>query len=461
MNAHASSTPLNDSTETNALHQVFGEHAARVSVSGTKAFYGHALGASGAVEAAIASLSIARGWAPPTLNLVKPGEGCDLDYVDGDGRDQDIRTVLSQLLRLRRDQRIAGAASASRARGRPRMTAWLQTMPPELFLLPPLALAAGVDLYLTLLVLGAAPALGLWEAMPGALGDLDSLGVLLMVGTFYVLELLAEGWPSAALFWNAFHAIIRPLAGVLLALLLLDGQPLEIALPGALVAGALASAAHAARTGGGVLMWLDPSRHPSRILIALLEDVSVMGMIVLILDHPRVALGLAFAVVLLSLRLAGSQVRAFGFAVRLVWARAWRQLGQPRWDDPEQFPRWVRHALEGDIMAPGGGLRGSPAGAHRLPGAPRFADGWVVVRGDTPLFVWPRRRGAGRVDLGTLRATGVSESAFFRRVELLGSGGPAGLYFGLDGPVPGSLRAEFQTPRTFDDRSRNPLSRVG
>lgn len=337
---------------------------------------------------------------------------------------------------------------------------WFHTAPPELLVLPPLALAAGVDLYLTLLVLGAAPALGLWDHLPGALGDLDSLGVLLMVGTFYVLELLAEAWPSAALFWNTFHAIIRPLAGALLSLLLLDGQPLDIVVPGAIVAGALSSAAHAARTGGGVLMWLDSSRHPSRILIALLEDVSVMGVIVLMLDRPRLALAAALVVILLSLRLAGSQVRAFGFAVRLVWARAWRQLDQPRWDDPEDFPRWVRVALAGDVMAPGGGLRGSPAGAHRLPGAPRFADGWVVVRGDTPLFVWPRRRGAGRVDLGTLRTTGVSESAFFRRVELLG-GGPASLYFGLDGPVPESLRAEFQPSRAADDRSRNPLSRVG
>lgn len=95
VNAHASSTPLNDATESAAIRQVLGEHADRVSVSGTKAFYGHALGASGAVEAAIASLSIVHGWAPPTLNLDSPGEGCDLDYVGAGGRDQAIRTVLS------------------------------------------------------------------------------------------------------------------------------------------------------------------------------------------------------------------------------------------------------------------------------------------------------------------------------------------------------------------------------
>lgn len=320
----------------------------------------------------------------------------------------------------------------------------LQGIPPELLVLPPLALAAGVDLYLTLLFLGAAPATGWWESLPGALGDLNSPGVLVMVGTFYLLELAAEGWPAAALFWNAFHAIIRPLAGALLALLLLDGQPLTVVVPGAALAGVLASASHAARTGGGVLFWLDSARHPSRVLVALLEDVAVLGLVVLVLDLPLWALAAAGAVVVAGSRVAGSQVRAFAFAVRLVWARAWQTLGQPRWDDPETFPRWVRDALEGDVMAPGGGLRGCPAGGHRLPGAPRFATGWVVVRGNTPLFVYPRRSGPGRVDLGTLQAHEVSQSAFFRRVAMSSGGSPANLYVGLDGPGTESLRAEFQ-----------------
>jgi len=95
VNAHASSTPLNDSVESLAIRQVLGEHASHASVSGTKPFYGHALGASGAIEAAVACLSIRDGWAPPTLNLEEPGEGCDLDYVSGRGRSQAITTVLS------------------------------------------------------------------------------------------------------------------------------------------------------------------------------------------------------------------------------------------------------------------------------------------------------------------------------------------------------------------------------
>ena len=81
VNAHGSSTPLNDSTETLALKRAFGAHARRLAVSGTKGYYGHPLGASGAIEAAITALALARGWLPPTLNLVRPDPACDLDYL--------------------------------------------------------------------------------------------------------------------------------------------------------------------------------------------------------------------------------------------------------------------------------------------------------------------------------------------------------------------------------------------
>jgi 3-oxoacyl-[acyl-carrier-protein] synthase II len=87
VNAHGSSTPLNDSTETLALKTVFGEHAYRLKVSGTKGYYGHALGASGAIEAAICALALERDWLPPTLNLTSPDPACDLDYLATGGRD--------------------------------------------------------------------------------------------------------------------------------------------------------------------------------------------------------------------------------------------------------------------------------------------------------------------------------------------------------------------------------------
>jgi 3-oxoacyl-[acyl-carrier-protein] synthase II len=83
---HGSSTPLNDTTESRALKEVFGERAYQIPISATKPYYAHALGASGAIEAAICSLAIQHGWIPPTLNFEEGDEGCDLDYVTGGGR---------------------------------------------------------------------------------------------------------------------------------------------------------------------------------------------------------------------------------------------------------------------------------------------------------------------------------------------------------------------------------------
>jgi 3-oxoacyl-[acyl-carrier-protein] synthase II len=95
VNAHGSSTPLNDPTETLAVKQTFGDHAPKLQVSSTKAYYGHALGASGAIEAAITALALERKWLPPTLNLDAPDAGCDLDYISKVGREVDVEYALS------------------------------------------------------------------------------------------------------------------------------------------------------------------------------------------------------------------------------------------------------------------------------------------------------------------------------------------------------------------------------
>jgi 3-oxoacyl-[acyl-carrier-protein] synthase II len=72
VNAHASSTPIGDVAEARAIRLALGDRAGTVAVSGTKAYYGHPLGASGAIEAAIGALTIRDGWAPPTVNLDEP-----------------------------------------------------------------------------------------------------------------------------------------------------------------------------------------------------------------------------------------------------------------------------------------------------------------------------------------------------------------------------------------------------
>ena len=95
VNAHASSTPLNDRTETLALKEALGEHARRVPVSGTKGLHAHALGATGAIEAAICALAIERRYLPGTANLECPDDACDLTYLRGVGEERAVDYVLS------------------------------------------------------------------------------------------------------------------------------------------------------------------------------------------------------------------------------------------------------------------------------------------------------------------------------------------------------------------------------
>ncbi|GAC1492104.1 MAG: beta-ketoacyl-ACP synthase II [Gemmatimonadaceae bacterium] len=95
VNTHGSSTPLNDSTETMAIKQVLGDRAYTVPMSGTKGYYGHALGASGAIETAICALALEREWLPPTVNLQVADKACDLNFLPGTGRKERVEHMLT------------------------------------------------------------------------------------------------------------------------------------------------------------------------------------------------------------------------------------------------------------------------------------------------------------------------------------------------------------------------------
>jgi 3-oxoacyl-[acyl-carrier-protein] synthase II len=95
INAHGTSTPLNDAIETRAIRQVFGEYAYRVPVSSTKSMIGHLLGAAGAVEAVASIKSLETGMLHPTVNNESPDPDCDLDYVPNHSRETHPRTALS------------------------------------------------------------------------------------------------------------------------------------------------------------------------------------------------------------------------------------------------------------------------------------------------------------------------------------------------------------------------------
>ena len=98
INAHGTSTPLNDASETAAIHTVFGPHAQKLMVSSTKSMTGHLLGAAGAVEAIFTALALQEGFVPPTIGYQVPDPACDLDIVPNEGRAAALKLALSNSL---------------------------------------------------------------------------------------------------------------------------------------------------------------------------------------------------------------------------------------------------------------------------------------------------------------------------------------------------------------------------
>jgi 3-oxoacyl-[acyl-carrier-protein] synthase II len=95
INAHGTSTPVNDATETYAIKKLFGEHAYNIPVSSTKSVMGHAMGGAGAIEAIISARAVYEGILPPTWNYETPDPACDLDYVPNQPRPADLQIILS------------------------------------------------------------------------------------------------------------------------------------------------------------------------------------------------------------------------------------------------------------------------------------------------------------------------------------------------------------------------------
>jgi 3-oxoacyl-[acyl-carrier-protein] synthase II len=95
INAHGSSTPLNDKIETKVIKEVFGEHAYEIPVSSIKSMIGHCLGAAGSIEIVASVLTIRNQFIPPTINYEFPDPECDLDYVPNQGRKASVKTILT------------------------------------------------------------------------------------------------------------------------------------------------------------------------------------------------------------------------------------------------------------------------------------------------------------------------------------------------------------------------------
>jgi hypothetical protein len=318
----------------------------------------------------------------------------------------------------------------------------------QILSLLPLSMAAGLDLYLTLAILGIGQAGGWWDpAPPGALADLAALPVLFVAVTLYCIEFLAERLPWTSLVWNAFHAAIRPISGALLALLLLNGQPGAIVLLGGLAGGIVAGLVHGMRCGATVLSRVGPRRYASPLLISLAEDVVTFGLVALTLDAPLWATMVAAVALAASVRWMSSLLRAFAYTVRIAAGGMARPDVRGRWMGPDEFPPWLRTALGGVDQDAGGALqRGTAVGAGNVPGLPPFVVGWLVVHSGTPSLVVKRGPLSTEVPLDGFGRPRPADPPLFRRFDLASEGRQMFLLSGPDGPGTDSVISAFPGP---------------
>ena len=311
----------------------------------------------------------------------------------------------------------------------------------------PLAFAAGLDLYLTLLLLGVAAQAG-WGVLPGNLADLGATPLLAMSVGFYLVELAAERPGPVSLFWNSAHAPIRMLGAALLLVMAVPDAPGLLHLVGGILAALVAGVAHGGRFGTRQLLRLAAARPPSFAWVSLAEDGLVLALGALTLAFPTVGAAATLGLLLLILTVGRPALRASFFGLRLAWGVWASMLSDRRWRTPADFPGWVRRAGGGDGLAPGGILRGSPAAGWRIPSGGPFQTGWIVITGVGPFFLYRGFTGVRTASLTGARVRRVVGRAVFQRVELEDSDGhPFSLLLARDGPAADILRGEFRSQR--------------
>ena len=318
----------------------------------------------------------------------------------------------------------------------------LAAIEPLLPLLP-LALAAGLDLYLTLLLLGASALLGWATVTPEPLTDLGSPAVVAVSCLFYAVEVVTSRLPWAATVWNVLNALVRIVgAGTLV---LLAARPSDPIVAGTAVLGAslLAGAVHVARTGWWFELDLRGAPGRTRILTIGAEDIVVAALLPLILHRPSARVILAVLVLAVGILGARRHLSAGTFAHRLVLTWLPAMMARGRWLDASSLPQWA-HSTAGAAGPGDHAVRCTRVAAwgSAVPGT--FRRGWLVVGLSGPVLVIRRGRRGVAVALTPSRVSGVRTDPLHARVDLdLGDGRHCGLAVPRGGPSPAALHQLF------------------
>lgn len=306
-------------------------------------------------------------------------------------------------------------------------------VPPPFFLLLPLAGAAGLDLYLTLL---AVIGLGLSGS-----GFMDAAGLSFSTGApaimglaaLYLLEAFADLRASLALGWHALQLLIRPAGAGLLALHLLQGEPPAVLLAGVLMAGIVGAFSHVLLFGQAILIRLAPNPRLTPGKLILLSDLLAIALLTSAVFIPDWAPLGTILLLLLGLILGRDHHGAVRFGLALLADKFWGIVSPTRWLEVGRFPPWVRSTLPPE---PVNTIRGAPGATWGLAHPGGFRNGWVIKRNDELFFAFRRGRTVRTLPLtGTREGTEVGPLA--RIIRFSSPEGPQSALFlqvGLNAP---------------------------
>jgi len=306
-----------------------------------------------------------------------------------------------------------------------------------------LAVAVGLDPYLTLLLLAVAPLAG-WLPPEGLQWLADPSVVAVAAGLFTAEFLIERARPLAA-YWHLLQAVARPVTAALLAHLLVseaNAEPLVQALA-PVTAAAVALLVHLLKCGWSTLGWFDGDRHARPALVSLLEDACVAGMVVLSLEAAPLAGAVALgAIVVITLGGQGI-LRAGAFGHLLAWRRTWGSLTPFRWMAEDDLPADLASKVA-EIPRPlGRTFKVARVGGLRLAGTGLFRSGWLVVGASDPWWIARTLRGPRLTPLDVGEPRNERVESLFLQVGTEGPGGDPSLVLPRSGPSLEALSAEL------------------
>jgi hypothetical protein len=308
-----------------------------------------------------------------------------------------------------------------------------------------IAIAAGLNLYATVAVLGTAARIGLVPPLPPGLRGLSNALVIGSAAALFLAELVVEKLPVVGAFWTGAHTVIRPLAAALLAFLAFAGLPPETRTALAAATGLLAFAAHGAQTGLRVILASAARPHSYLYMAAaaLALDLLAIATALATLLNPAAATTVGMAAILVLL-LAGPRLwRAAAFGGYALIARIAGFFGPRGWKTGAELPRHVRRAA-GVTRLGTAEPRATRAAAVALPRTPAYRTGWLLFDASGASFVYRSRLSTRRVPLPSLRAVEVRPGIMADALRATTDQRVFTLFLLKDGPSAANTAAELK-----------------